>query len=231
MDDRFEGRLYRRIIHKYFLNDLMFDLRLQAKREAVAFIRGHMRDALLVEDRYKLLAYALDQAPRAGLVCEFGVAGGKTLRRIAAQVAGPVHGFDSFEGLPEDWAGTDQRRGSFSQKGKLPKVPANVRFHVGWFDATIPRFLETTSGDVAFLHMDADIYSSTKMALDLMAPRIKPGAVLVFDEYLNYPAWAEHEHRALGEFLAETGLSCRYIGFSTMRGQAAVKICSPNASS
>jgi hypothetical protein len=231
MDGRIEGRLYRRIVHKYFLNDLMFELRLQAKHEAVAFIREHLDTALLVEDRYKLLAYALEQAPRAGLFCEFGVAGGKTIRRIAERVTGLVHGFDSFEGLPEDWAGTDQRRGSFSQKGRLPKVPANVRFHVGWFDATIPAFLKGDAGDVAFLHMDADIYSSTKIALTLLKDRIKPGAVMVFDEYLNYPAWAAHEHRALSEFLAETGLACRYIGFSTLRGQAAVKICSPNGSS
>ena len=231
MDDRIEGRLYRRIVHKYFLNDLMFELRLQARREAVAFIREHMSTALLVDDRYKLLAYALEQAPRTGLFCEFGVAGGKTIRRIAERTHCLVHGFDSFEGLPEDWVGTDQRRGSFSQKGRLPRVPGNVRFHVGWFDATIPPFLSEHAGDVAFVHMDADIYSSTKTALTLLKDRIKPGAVMVFDEYLNYPAWAAHEHRALCEFLAETGLSCRYIGFSTLRGQAAVKICSPDGSS
>jgi hypothetical protein len=228
MDDRIEGRLYRRIIHKYYLNDLMFDLRLEAKREAVAFLREHMNTALLVDDRYKLLCYALDQAPRDGLVCEFGVAGGKTIKRIASRRAGPVHGFDSFEGLPEDWSGTDQRAGSFSQKGRLPKAPPNVQFHVGWFDKTLPAFLECHTERAAFLHMDADIYSSTKTVLDLMRPRIGPGTVLVFDEYLNYPAWKEHEHRALCEFLSETGLRCRYIGFSTLRGQAAVRIESAN---
>jgi hypothetical protein len=210
---------------------MMFDLRLEAKRESVAFIRQHMKTALLVDDRYKLLSYALSQAPKQGLVCEFGVAGGKTIKRIANQVGGVVHGFDSFEGLPEDWAGTDQRAGSFSQKGKIPKAPPNVQFHVGWFDATIPKFLAQNDGPAAFLHLDADIYSSTKTVLDLLKPRIGPGCVMVFDEYFNYPAWAEHEHRALCEFLAESGLSCRYIGFSTMRGQAAVKIESSNGPS
>jgi hypothetical protein len=227
MDRRLLGRIYRRVVHKYFVQDLMLDLRLRAKQETVDYIAPHLGTAMLLPDRYALLDHALDAAAKArpgGLHCEFGVAGGKTLRHIAARTPGLVHGFDSFEGLPEDWVGTAERAGKFSQKGRLPKVPSNVRLHQGWFDATLPPFLERHREPVSFLHMDADIYSSTRTVLMLLRERIGPGAVLQFDEYTNYPGWKLHEHRAFQEFVAETGLKYRYIGFSTLQGQAAVQI-------
>jgi hypothetical protein len=227
MDNRIAGRLYRRIIHKYFLNDIMFDLRVAAKKEAVDFISANLKTAMLFPDRYALLGYALEKAKAAlpqGLACEFGVASGKTLRRIADAWSGPVHGFDSFEGLPEDWTGTYERAGRFSAKGKLPKVPGNVTLHAGWFDKSLPRFLASHQGPAALLHLDADLYSSTKTVLDLFKPRIVPGTVLVFDEYFNYPNWREHEHRAWQEFLAESGVKAEFIGFSTLQGQAAAQV-------
>jgi hypothetical protein len=226
LDHRFLGRLYRRIVHKYFLNDLMLDLRLHAKRETVEYILPHLKTALLFEDRYALLAYALKQGLAAhpqGLVCEFGVAGGKTLRSIAKNARGRVHGFDTFAGLPEDWTGTTAQAGEFRQARK-PRVPGHVTLHAGLFHDTIPPFLQAHRANAALLHLDADLYSSTKTVLTLCADRIRPGTVLVFDEYCNYPNWREHEHKALQEFIAETGKSYRYIGFSTLRGQAAAQI-------
>lgn len=227
MDNRFVGRLYRRILHKYFLADVGLELRLAARREAAAYIQAHIADAMLLPDRYALLDYALARALKAhpqGLVCEFGVAGGKTLTFLAKRAPGDVHGFDSFEGLPEDWTGAGERAGRFSRKAKPPRVPANARLHVGWFDATVPRFLEAHAGPAALVHLDADLYSSTKTALSLLRERIGPGTVLVFDEYLNYPGWRAHEHKAFQEFVGETGLRYRYIGFSTLQGQAAAEI-------
>jgi Macrocin-O-methyltransferase (TylF) len=74
------------------------------------------------------------------------------------------------------------------------------------------------------MHLDADLYSSTKTVLDAFRERIRPGTVIVFDEYYNYPNWREHEFRAFQEFIAETGLRYKYIGFSTLQGQAAAQI-------
>lgn len=227
MDNRFVGKLYRRIVHKYFVQDMLLDLKLAAKQESVAYIRQHLAQAMLVNDRYALLDLAIDAAKKAtpaGFVAEFGVAGGKTLRFVASKWGGPVHGFDSFEGLPEDWSGTSERAGRFSAKGKLPAVPANVTLHPGWFDATVPAFLKTQNGAAALLHLDADLYSSTKTVLEACADRIRPGCVLVFDEYLNYPSWREHEYKAFQEFVAGRGLRYRYLGFSTLQGQVAVQI-------
>lgn len=227
MDNRFVGKLYRRIVHKYFLQDLMLDLRLRAKQETVDYIAGRLKTAMLFSDRYALLDFAIKKAKAAapgGLVCEFGVAGGKTLRHIAKAWGGPVHGFDSFEGLPEDWTGTAEQAGRFNLKGKLPRLPANAQLHVGWFNRSIPPFLVSHPGPAALLHLDADLYSSTKIVLDLFRARIGPGTVLVFDEYANYPNWREHEFKAFQEFIAESGLKYHYIGFSTLQGQAAVQI-------
>lgn len=230
MDRRILGRAYRRLIHKYFVNDLMLDLRLAAKRETVAYIQPHLKTAMLFPDRYAVLDFAATRAKANrpdGLVCEFGVAGGKTLRYLAQRTNGLVHGFDSFEGLPEDWVGTGERAGRFHAKGRLPKTAANARLHVGWFEASIPPFLEAHPGPVSLLHLDADLYSSTKTVLDLFKDRIGPGAVLVFDEYYNYPNWREHEYKAFQEFVAATGLAYKYIAFSTLQGQAAVEILAP----
>ncbi|MDX2236211.1 MAG: class I SAM-dependent methyltransferase [Hyphomonadaceae bacterium] len=227
MDRRIVGRLYRRIVHKYFVNDLMLELRLRARRETADYIAAHLKDAMLFADRYALLDHALAAAKAAnptGLVCEFGVAGGKTLRHIGQAWPGPVHGFDSFEGLPEDWTGTAERAGRFHARGKLPKTTPNATLHVGWFDQTVPPFLAQNAGPAALLHLDADLYSSTKTVLTLFKDRIGPGAVIVFDEYDNYPNWREHEFKAFQEFVAETGKSYKYIGFSTLQGQAAVQI-------
>lgn len=227
MDRRILGRIYRRLIHKYFLADLMFDLRLDAKRDTLAYIKPHLKTAMLFADRYALLTYAVNLAKATtpgGLVCEFGVAGGKTLRHIAGLWGGPVHGFDSFEGLPEDWTGTAEQAGRFDLKGKLPKLAANAALHVGWFENSLPPFLGTHPGQAALLHLDADLYSSTKTVLEAFRDRIAPGTVLVFDEYYNYPNWREHEFKAFQEFVAAAGLAYKYVGFSTLQGQAAVQI-------
>lgn len=227
MDNRFVGKLYRRIVHKYLVADLMLDLRLRAKQETVDYITPHLKTAMLFDDRYAQLTYAVKKAKEThpnGLVCEFGVAGGKTIRHIASLWSGSIHGFDSFEGLPEDWTGTAVSAGKFTQKRKRPKVPANVTLHAGWFDETIPPFLAANAGAAALLHLDADLYSSTKTVLDLFKDRIKPGTILVFDEYYNYPNWREHEFRAFQEFVAENGLAYRYVGFSMLQGQAAAQI-------
>ncbi len=227
MDRRILGRIYRRLIHKYFAADLMIDLRLDAKRDTVNYITPHLKTAMLFADRYALLDYAVKQAKAAtpqGLVCEFGVAGGKTLRHIAGLWAGKVHGFDSFEGLPEDWTGTAEQAGRFDLKGKLPALAPNAALHVGWFEKSLPPFLAAHPGPAALLHLDADLYSSTKTVLEALAGRIVPGTVLVFDEYYNYPNWREHEFKAFQEFVAARGLSYKYIGFSTLQGQAAAQI-------
>ena len=223
-------RLFNRFVYKYYGKNLLVDLQLEAKRETVAYIKANMADAQMLRDRWDLLEFAVGEAKLKGLCLEFGVEKGASLRAIAGLVPGAVHGFDSFEGLPEAWGGTFERKGKFSQHGNLPSVPENVQLHVGWFDQTLPAFLaglEQAGGapqPVAFLHVDCDIYSSTRIVLAGLAERIIPGTVIVFDEYFNYPNWQRHEYRAFQEFVAARGLRYGYLGFSVKNGHVAVRI-------
>ena len=75
---------------------------------------------------------------------------------------------------------------------------------------------------VAFIHLDCDLYSSTRTVFDLIAPRLKPSTVILFDEYFNYPNWERHQFKAFQEFVSERGIKYAYLGFA--RQQVAVRI-------
>ena len=126
--------------------------------------------------------------------------------------------------LPEDWAGTSSMKGKFSRAGKLPSVPSSVTLHKGWFDSTIPPFASQNPDKIAFLHVDCDIYSSTKCIFDQLGDRLQVGSVILFDEYFNYPNWQEHEFKAFQELVAATGLEYEYLGYCIRSPQAAVRI-------
>jgi Macrocin-O-methyltransferase (TylF) len=186
---------------------------LRATLDSADYAEANMAEAAVYTDKLAVLEHGIAQARRDGLFMEFGVWSGRTINFIAERRVGPVHGFDSFEGLPEDWT-REYRRGDFSTDGRLPDVRSNVRLHKGWFDQTLPEFLRENSEPVAFLHIDCDLYSSTRTIFDLLVGRIGSGTVIVFDEYFNYPGWREHEHKAFREFLAEHGLSARYLAYN-----------------
>ena len=103
-------------------------------------------------------------------------------------------------------------------------MPDNVTLIKGWFNETLPAFLATNQGDVAFLHVDCDLYSSTKCIFDLLAGRIKSGTVIVFDEFWNYPAWQQHEIKAFEEFKAEYRVKAQPVGFVPSHQQVAFVI-------
>ena len=127
----------------------------------------------------RVLSAALQRAPSSGLVLEFGVATGHSINYIASQLdtSRLVHGFDSFEGLPERWR-EGYEAGFFNRNGEMPEVSESVRLYKGWFEQTLPAFLEGQRGRagaelrIAFVHMDCDIYSSTKCVLDCLAPHL-----------------------------------------------------------
>ena len=76
----------------------------------------------------------------------------------------------------------------------------------------------------SLIHVDCDLYSSTISALNILAPRIQKGTIIVFDEYFNYPGWQQHEYKAFNEFLEKNGLSCRYIAYNRRGQQVAIEI-------
>ena len=171
---------------------------------------------------FETLAFALERATVDGMVLEFGVRFGTSIRFLASRMTGPLHGFDSFEGLPESWG--HNPAGVYSTAGKLPEVPSNVRLHAGWFAETLPGFVAENPGLVRFMNVDCDIYSSTKTVLDHLAPRIVPGSIIVFDEYLMTGGWREDEYRAFQEAVSRQGWHYKYLAFSLITRQAVVEI-------
>jgi predicted O-methyltransferase YrrM len=213
--------IFRRFMLKHYASNLLVDLNLEAKQQTLEYIKANMIDAPYFEKHQALVEHALGEVSGHGLYLEFGVGRGKSMRWIASQVSGAIHGFDSFEGIQEYWNGNPV--GSFAQK-KLPKVPGNVEFHVGYFDATLPGFLEKHAGPVAFLHVDCDLYSSTVTILEALGNRLQPGAIVLFDEYYNFHRWQEHEFKAFQEFVARAGLKYEYIAFSVTGQQVAIRV-------
>ncbi len=213
--------IFRRFMLKHYASNLLVDMNLEAKKSTLDYIRANMVDAPYFEKHPALVRYALQQVGTDGLVLEFGVGRGKSMRWIASEVDGVVHGFDSFEGIQEHWNGNPI--GSFAQR-KLPKVPDNVEFHVGYFDATLPGFLAAHPEPVAFLHVDCDLYSSTVTIFEALGERLQPGAIVLFDEYYNFHRWQQHEFRAFQEFVERSGAKYEYIGFSVTGQQVVVRI-------
>jgi len=191
-------------------------------RDGWAYVKEkRTADTRIFSSTRETLLYGLEQARADGLVVELGVRYGISTRWLAEK-ASTVHGFDSFQGLPEEWHVL--AKGAYSTHGEQPHVPANVKLHVGWFDATLPVFLKETAGPLRFANVDCDLYSSTKIGLDELAPRIGPGTVLVFDEYIVNDRWREDEYKAFQEAVTARGWKYEYLAFSLTDYQAVVRI-------
>lgn len=137
------------------------------------------------------------------LYLEFGVAHGDSIRYWSDRLLNPdakLHGFDSFEGLPEE--GGPWKRGQFGTEGKIPRImDQRVEFFKGWFQETLPHY-SMPAHEVLVVNMDADLYSSTLFVLRQIHEHIVPGTFIYFDE-MNH---IEHEPLAFSHFLHETGL-------------------------
>ena len=207
--------------------DVDFTARRLASEESAEYMVRHMRQARNFTTDYDLHEWVAGQTDPAlmegnGLILEFGVATGRTLNHWARLwPEHTIHGFDSFEGLPEDWTWY-MRRGHFRQS--LPQVRANCRLHVGWFNHTLESFLTRYQAPVAFLHIDCDLYSSTEYVLRQLRDRIRVGTVIVFDEYFNFPGWQQDEFRAWQEFCQHNGVRYEYIGMVTRHQKVAVRV-------
>ena len=213
-------------IHQALAEDALSLLRARnriACEESAKYLCDYMSSVTSFPDKYALFkeCFRNIDAKQQGLFCELGVGSGTTINFIADCVDAKIHGFDSFEGLPEDWI-DGLPKGTFKMD-KLPDVRPNVVLHKGWFDESLPKFKEAYKDPVSFLHMDADLYSSTKTVFEILGDRIIPGTVIQFDEFFNHPGWKDHEYKAFMEFVGSKKIKYEFIGF-TEQGQVAVKI-------
>ncbi|HEX5406108.1 MAG TPA: class I SAM-dependent methyltransferase, partial [Pseudonocardiaceae bacterium] len=116
-------------------------------------------------------------------------------------------------GFPEGMFGVDN----------LPDVPGS-ELVVGLFADVLPGFLADHPEHVDFLHIDCDLYTSTVAVLDLVGTRLRPGSIVVFDEYFNYPGWADGEYRAWTEYTARAGIAFQYEGYTLDHEQVIVRV-------
>lgn len=222
---RVETRLQKLILEAVFKRgpyDYVGLAYLKAGMEAADFFVEHMALAEDLKNKADLLKFAASRVQNQGLWLEFGVFQGRDIRVLSGYTEGKLYGFDSFEGLPEDWT-FFQRKGRFSLSERLPEVPGNVELVKGWFEDTLPAFLDEHPEPIAFLHIDSDLYSSAKYVLSEVADRLVPGTVILFDDFLNYPDWKDGEAKAFFEIVEEVGKNYEYIGFSSKQQAVALQ--------
>lgn len=196
-------------------------LRHRAAIRSAAFIEEEGRNAMIFPRKQRLWPWLAKQIPAEGLMMECGVFNGRSINAMAKHFPDrTLYGFDSFEGLSEDWAGVDLGAGAFDLQGKLPKVEDNVTLTKGWVDDTLPPFFKDNTGPIAYLHVDTDTYSPASTILSLAKGQFVPGSIVLFDELIGYPFWEDGEYKALTEELPRD--SYEYIAFSQM--QAAIRI-------
>jgi hypothetical protein len=196
----------------------------RALKSTVDYIEAKMPDAMGFKTQRALFEHVLrEEIPKQGHLLELGVFRGGTARFTAKRIDGrTLHGFDSFEGLPEKWGGFDLGKGALDVKGVLPSVPNNVKLYKGWFSDTLPKWREANPGLIAFMHIDCDVYSSTVDIFRELSSQIGPGTVILFDEYFNYPNWENHEFKAWQQFAEQRKIKYTYLGYA--RQQVALRV-------
>ncbi len=204
--------------HNLFFRELS-----EAAEDSLRYARQFFGNAHAFQDKFALRKYLLNAYKSDGIVLEFGVYQGSSITQIACLLPdNQVYGFDSFEGLPEDW------RSGFNQGhfrvANTPEVPANVELVKGLFENSLPKFLEQHKEEIGMVHIDCDLYSSTNLVLKSLESRLKKGVILLFDEYYNYPGWRNGEFAAFQEFIGASDRSYEYIAYNSSQCQVAVKL-------
>ena len=151
------------------------------------------------------------------LFLEFGVWKGESISHFSGLLTSPgsrLFGFDSFEGLPEEWRG--MKAGHFSTGGVPPASDdPRVTFVKGWFQESLPpRMQELASlarDRVVLVHLDADLYSSTLFVLYTLTQHIREFH-FICDEFSG------HELRALYNFQQASLARMSFDSYTLWRG-------------
>ncbi len=191
----------------------------RAMSQTADYVEPHLAEAMVFRNKHEIWDYTAQQlADRTEGIClEFGVFQGHSINYISRQLPQlRFCGFDSFEGLCEDWKGHFQSKGAFDLKGNLPSVNDNVTLIKGWFNQTLPGFVEKelAGNELAMIHVDGDTYEAAEIVFRELKPYIRPGLLILFDEYLGFPGWRNGEYKAWQEHCQANGVCYRYRGFA-----------------
>jgi hypothetical protein len=142
--------------------------------------------------------------------CEFGVGEGETFDWFASRKprGNRLFGFDSFAGIPEAWA--SYPAGQWQAAPYMPNRP-DVTIAAGEFRDSLTPDVVAGIGPIGLLHIDCDLYSSTKTVFDRIGELIVPGTVIILDEMYHYVGWEAHEARAFTELMVAEKLEVEYL--------------------
>ena len=209
------------------MNDLYEGISLAKSNISVFGSTGfkeHLLKELIDLKKNPLLFVLENNLVEKGAWLEFGVFLGNTINKIADYTEGTVYGFDSFEGLPDIWdlgesivqkghySYTDFAKDSSLANSNTPKVKDNVTLVEGLFSETLSTF--KIKDPITFIHVDCDLYTSTKDIFDYLGCRIKNNCIIVFDEFINYPNYRNHEFKAFYEWVNENNIEYEFIGMN-----------------
>ena len=171
-------------------------------------------------NRWSIYDRAIELSDPGRSFYEFGVWMGDSFKYIVPHFAAG-YGFDSFQGLPEDWGVVP--RGAYSSRGRVPDIK-NAEFVVGEFAGTLPEFFETERPMAGLINFDADLYSSTITALTHANTVIDETTTLVFDEFIVNNNWEQDEFRALNEFCETHGYAYEVEAVSLFTKQVVCRL-------
>ena len=170
--------------------------------------------------RWALFDDMINKSKKERPLYEFGVWRGISFKYLIDTFK-KGFGFDTFEGLPEDWH--QEKQGKYSADGIIPQVDG-AKFIAGKFEDTLPRFFSKSRPLASIINFDADLYTSTLCALNYSKPVIDEDTILIFDEFIINKNWEQDEYKALNEFCCSNNLSYEVLALSYMSKQVAVKI-------
>jgi O-methyltransferase len=153
---------------------------------------------------------------------EFGVADGVSFEWWMTQNTSTnsrFYGFDTFTGLPEDFG--PYKKGTFNS-GKIPQIKdSRGKFYQGLFQQTLPGFLKDfDNSKKTVLMLDADLYTATLFTLTTLAPFLKKGDVVLFDEFVV----PTHEFMAYEHFVKSYYFNLELIGVANNYYFAAFRV-------
>ncbi len=183
--------------------------------------KEHFKKSLIFDDTSEVREYAIKTAVSNDknnefYNLEFGVYQGKSANYFSKYVK-KLYAFDGFQGLKEDWLGTNQRKGSVDLNKKVPKLNSNVEPIVGWVENTLEDFLEKHNPKINFVHLDMDTYSPTKFTLERIKPFLVKDAIILFDELYNYVGWQHGEYKALKEVFKDDEFEYKAFALNSVR--------------
>lgn len=154
---------------------------------------------------------------------EFGVAGGYSFKwwlQKNDNAESRFFGFDTFEGLPEKWGAFE--KGSMAYAMESLDIQDNrATLYKGLFQDTLIPFLEGYDNkNSKLIHIDSDLFSSALFVMTQLYRFLKPGDILLFDEF----AVPQHEFKAFKIFTESFYVDYDVIGAANNYLFVAIKI-------